>query len=318
MKRNEDDYSYRNGDSFQLDLNIEDEVMSQDSPKRASVTHEHDESGNLGQYFREIAAYQLLSKEEEYALGIKAMEGDQQAIDKLITANLRLVVSIARKYAGRGVSLADLIQEGNMGLMSSVIKFNPDKGRFTTYATWRIRDVIVRSVYNQGRTIRLPIHWFDQNKSYFSARAQLGVDCGEVKMQDIDVLLNKKSGWALKAFQRSQHTVSLSEPCGCDESLTVLSLIVDDKQISPEEFLVYIEHERVVSSLLAILSENELAVLCGRFGLDDCDIKSVKEMSVEMKFSLEWIRQLEISAKKKLRSQACKIGYTKENCSFSE
>lgn len=254
-------------------------------------------------YLREIGQIPLLTHEEEVAYAKRALEGDEWASQQLIEANLRLVVSIAKKHTNRGLKLLDLIQEGNIGLMKAVEKFEYTKGyKFSTYATWWIRQAITRAIADQGRTIRIPVHMIETiNKIKKEARIYLQ-ETGKDATQEV---LAERLGMEVekvKAIQEmNQDPISLETPVGSEEDSELGDFVEDQKMLNPYELTNRSLLREQLDSVLNTLSSREEKVLRYRYGLDDGSPKTLEEVGKIFKVTRERIRQIEVKALRKLR-----------------
>ncbi|WP_312107539.1 RNA polymerase sigma factor RpoD [Lachnoclostridium sp.] len=255
------------------------------------------------QYLKEIGSYPLLSVAEEIELAKKIEAGDNMAKQILAESNLRLVVSIAKRYVGRGLSFLDLIQEGNLGLIKAVDKFDYNKGyKFSTYATWWIRQAITRSIADQSRTIRIPVHMSEViNKTYRVSRnllQELGREPSEQELADAMNLPIEKVREILKV---SADPISLDTPIGEEDDSHLGDFIKDDTIMGPEDAASYAVLQDQISKLLDTLTEREQRVLILRFGLQDGRSRTLEEVGKEFNVTRERIRQIEAKALRKLR-----------------
>ncbi len=256
-------------------------------------------------YLHEIGKIPLLTAEEEVILAKRIEKGDQEAKDLLTTANLRLVVSIAKKYAKRGLDLLDLIQEGNIGLMRAVEKFEYRKGfKFSTYATWWIRQAITRAIADQARTIRIPVHMIETINKLSKVSNKLAAKLGRspepeeiAKEMDMDV---DKVHEIIKIAQRPS---SLDAPIGEDEDSKLADIIPDEYSISPTDLAGWAFLKEQVNKMLKNLTDREKKVLELRFGLKDGVSRTLEEVGHEFKVTRERIRQIEAKALKRLKSK---------------
>lgn len=254
-------------------------------------------------YLKEIGSFPLLSVEEELELAKRIEEGDEAAKQILAESNLRLVVSIAKRYVGRGLSFLDLIQEGNLGLIKAVDKFDYSKGfKFSTYATWWIRQAITRSIADQSRTIRIPVHMSEViNKTFRVSRnllQELGREPTEQELADaLDMPLDK----VREVLKISSDPISLDIPIGEEEDSHLGDFIKDDHILGPEESASYSILRDQISMLLDTLTEREQKVLILRFGLTDGRTRTLEEVGREFNVTRERIRQIEAKALRKLR-----------------
>jgi RNA polymerase primary sigma factor len=254
-------------------------------------------------YLREIGRIPLLSTEEEIRLAKRIERGDQLAKRRLAEANLRLVVSIAKKYIGRGLSLLDAIQEGNTGLMRAVEKFDYKKGyKFSTYATWWIRQAITRAIADQARTIRIPVHMIETINKLIRTQRQLVQDLGrEPSPEEIAHEMGIDVEKVEHIIKISQETVSLESPVGEESDSKLGDFIEDDKNLSPEENAIYQLLKGDVNRFLEVLAPREQKVLKMRFGLETGRTHTLEEVGKEFGVTRERIRQIEAKALQKLK-----------------
>ena len=296
------------------DLDLDDEDMDIDSIEEISRDELLDDellniSGDMGvdepikMYLREIGQIPLLNHNEELEYAKRAYEGDEFAAKQLVEANLRLVVSIAKKHTNRGLKLLDLIQEGNIGLMKAVEKFEYTKGyKFSTYATWWIRQAITRAIADQGRTIRIPVHMIETiNKIKKEARIYLqetGRDAtAEVLAKRLGMEVEK-----VKAIQEmNQDPISLETPVGSEEDSELGDFVEDNKMLNPYELTNRVLLREQLDEVLDTLNNREKQVLRYRYGLDDGAPKTLEEVGKIFKVTRERIRQIEVKALRKLR-----------------
>lgn len=254
-------------------------------------------------YLREIGRIPLLTTEEEVRLAKRSEAGDEVAKKKIIEANLRLVVSIAKKYIGRGLSLLDLIQEGNAGLLRAVEKFNFRKGyKFSTYATWWIRQAITRAIADQARTIRIPVHMVELINKMIRTQRQLVQDLGRPPLPEeiaaeMDIPLDKVE----HIIKISQETVSLEAPVGEEEDSKLGDFIEDKENMSPEEVAIYQILKGHIGEFIQSLAPREQKILKLRFGLEDGQTHTLEEVGKEFGVTRERIRQIEAKALQKLK-----------------
>lgn len=254
-------------------------------------------------YFKEIGKVPLLTAEEEKELAIRIENGDQEAKKKLCESNLRLVVSIARRYLNRGLSFLDLIQEGNLGLIKAVEKFDYTKGyKFSTYATWWIRQAITRSIADQARTIRIPVHMVETINKLIRISRQLLQEYGrEPTSEEIAEEMGITVEKVREIKKISQDPVSLETPIGEEEDSHLGDFIPDEDIPSPVEAAAYSMLQKQLREVLDTLSEREKKVLILRFGLDDGRPRTLEEVGKEFNVTRERIRQIEAKALRKLR-----------------
>ena len=280
---------------------VSDEELETD--KFFSMTSEMEVDEPIKMYLREIGQVPLLSYEEEFEISKKAAEGDEFAKQQLVEANLRLVVSIAKKHTNRGLKLLDLIQEGNMGLMKAVEKFEYQKGfKFSTYATWWIRQAITRAIADQGRTIRIPVHMIETiNKIKKESRIYLQETGKEPTPEVLAKRLDMEVEKIKAIMEMNQDPISLETPVGSEEDSELGDFVMDDKILSPYEQANRNLLKEQLSEVLKTLSEREEKVLRFRYGLDDECPRTLEEVGKIFKVTRERIRQIEVKALRKLR-----------------
>ncbi len=262
-------------------------------------------------YLKEIGQVRLLSAEEEIELARRVAEGDKAAKDKLTEANLRLVVSIAKKYSGRGLHILDLIQEGNTGLIRAVDKFDYTKGnKFSTYATWWIRQAITRAIADQARTIRVPVHMVEVINKATRCNRKLVQELGrEPTLEEIAAELNLPIEKIIEANRTAADTLSLDMPVGDEEDTTIGSFVEDDNTPGPADATSNTLLAEALAEILGTLTEREADVLRMRFGMYDGRTHTLEEVGQIFGVTRERIRQIENKAIRKLRhpSRAKKI-----------
>ena len=254
-------------------------------------------------YLKEIGRVPLLSAEEEAALARAAQAGDEDARRRLSEANLRLVVSVAKRYAGRGLPFLDLIQEGNLGLMKAAEKFEPDRGfKFSTYATWWIRQSITRAIADQARTIRIPVHMVETINKVKKVSSQLLHEYGhDPSAEEIAERLEMPVDKVREIMRVAQEPVSLETPIGEEEDSHLGDFIPDDDIPAPAEAAAFTLLKEQLMEVLDTLTEREEKVLRLRFGLDDGRARTLEEVGKEFNVTRERIRQIEAKALRKLR-----------------
>ena len=279
----EDDVDMEN-----LDLSIPDGVSLED-PVRM--------------YLKEIGKVPLLSAEEEIELAKRMELGDQDAKKRLAEANLRLVVSIAKRYVGRGMLFLDLIQEGNLGLIKAVEKFDYRKGyKFSTYATWWIRQAITRAIADQARTIRIPVHMVETINKLIRVSRQLLQELGrEPTPEEIAEEMNMPADRVREILKISQEPVSMETPIGEEEDSHLGDFIEDEQVPAPSDAAAFTLLKEQLVEVLGTLTEREQKVLRLRFGLDDSRARTLEEVGKEFNVTRERIRQIEAKALRKLR-----------------
>ncbi|MDD6387251.1 RNA polymerase sigma factor RpoD [Lactobacillus equicursoris] len=254
-------------------------------------------------YLKEIGRVNLLSSEEEVALAKRIEAGDEEAKQELAEANLRLVVSIAKRYVGRGMNFLDLIQEGNMGLMKAVDKFDYRLGyKFSTYATWWIRQAITRAIADQARTIRIPVHMVETINKLIRIQRQLLQDLGrDPEPEEIAAEMDITTKKVREILKISQEPVSLETPIGEEDDSHLGDFIEDKDAMSPEQHAANEMLKEQLSEVLRTLSAREADVLRLRFGLDDGKTRTLEEVGQHFDVTRERIRQIEAKALRKLR-----------------
>ena len=254
-------------------------------------------------YLREIGRVPLLNSEEEIELAVKITEGNQYAKQRLTEANLRLVVSIAKKYVGRGMYFLDLIQEGNVGLIKAVDKFDYTKGfKFSTYATWWIRQAITRAIADQARTIRIPVHMVETINRLKKVQSQLlhenGFEPGEELIAEkMDLPVER----VREIMRVAQEPVSMETPIGPEEDSRLMDFIRDEDALAPDEAALKTITNEDIDGVLKTLTPREEAVIRLRFGLKDGRCHTLEEVGTEFNVTRERIRQIEAKALRKLR-----------------
>jgi len=254
-------------------------------------------------YLKDIGKIPLLSADRETELACLMQQGDESAKNELVEANLRLVVSIAKRYVGKGMYFLDLIQEGNLGLMKAVEKFDYTKGyKFSTYATWWIRQAITRSIADQARTIRIPVHMVETIHKVSRASRQLLQDLGrEPTHKEIGQLIGLSPDKVREIIKIAQDPVSLETPIGEEDDSHLGDFIPDNETLTPSDAASYQLLREQLSSVLATLTPREELVLKLRFGLDDGRTRTLEEVGQEFNITRERIRQIEAKALRKLR-----------------
>jgi RNA polymerase primary sigma factor len=254
-------------------------------------------------YLKEIGQIKLLTMEEELELADRILAGDEMAKATLAEANLRLVVSIAKRYVGRGMLFLDLIQEGNIGLMKAVEKFDVSKGyKFSTYATWWIRQAITRAIADQARTIRVPVHMVETINKLARIQRQLTLELNrEPSEQELAKKMNMSVEKVRDIYKISQEPVSLETPIGEEDDSHLGDFIKDERNVSPEEYATNEMLKDEISEVLLTLTEREEKVIRLRFGLEDGKSRTLEEVGQMFGVTRERIRQIEAKALRKLR-----------------
>jgi RNA polymerase nonessential primary-like sigma factor len=283
--------------------------------RRAEADYEFDELLDVTQlYLNEIGREGLLSPDQERQLANLVREGDFEARQKMIEHNLRLVVNIAKHYVNRGLSLLDLIEEGNLGLMHALDKFEPERGfRFSTYATWWIRQNIERAIMNQSRTIRLPVHIIKELNVYLRAQRHLemhGVpDAGP---DEIAALTGRPLEEVRRVMSLNERVASLDAPLEIDPTLSIGEAIADEHSEQPEDMLQMAEVERYVREWLKELQDRHRWVIERRFGLNNQNIATLEELADHLGVTRERVRQIQLEALQTLRRILRNRGLSKD------
>ncbi len=268
-------------------------------------------------YLNEIGFSPLLSAEEEVFFARKALKGEEAARKRMIESNLRLVVKIARRYVNRGLALLDLIEEGNLGLIRAVEKFDPERGfRFSTYATWWIRQTIERAIMNQTRTIRLPIHVVKELNVYLRAARELSQKLDhEPSAEEIANLLEKPVGDVERMLGLNERVNSIDAHIGNNGDKTLCDTIPDQQVSDPVSLLQNSDLSDSIDGWLTELTEKQREVLCRRFGLRGHEISTLEEVGREIGLTRERVRQIQVEALKRLRDIMMQQGLDSE-CLF--
>ena len=286
---------------------LEDEELEADEDTLNSNQYFDDVSDDsVRLYLREIGKIPLLNAEEELALAQKVVAGDKKAKDKMAEANMRLVVSIAKRYSGRGLDFLDLIQEGNTGLLRAVEKFDPDKGfKFSTYATWWIRQAITRAIADQARTIRIPVHMVETINKLLRTQRRMTQELNrEPTIEELAKELEmepEKVEYVIKIKQDIQSLDAGVGRDGEDEDSVLQDFIEDEDSATPEESATNQLLKEQVQSVLSTLSDREQKIVRMRFGLDNGKSHTLEEVGQEFAVTRERIRQIEAKALAKLR-----------------
>lgn len=324
---NRDSNAFERDDAFinaDMELDDSDLVMADDElPKvlsrAASSERFVDEKFNKTLdatqiYLNEIGFSPLLSAEEEVYFARKALKGEEAARKRMIESNLRLVVKISRRYVNRGLALLDLIEEGNLGLIRAVEKFDPERGfRFSTYATWWIRQTIERAIMNQTRTIRLPIHVVKELNIYLRAARELAQKLDhEPTSEDIARLLDKPVSDVERMLGLNERVTSVDTPVGSSSDRTIVDTIADIHVSDPAALLQDSDLTASLDNWLEELTEKQREVLARRFGLRGHEVSTLEEVGHEIGLTRERVRQIQVEALKRLRDIMEKQGLNSE------
>ena len=290
--------------SLDMDMDLDmAELTEEDLIDPVDLAAEYNLDDPVRMYLKEIGQVKLLSAEEEVELAQRVSEGDQEAKNKLTEANLRLVVSIAKKYSGRGLHILDLIQEGNTGLIRAVDKFDWTKGnKFSTYATWWIRQAITRAIADQARTIRVPVHMVEVINKATRCNRKLVQELGrEPTVEEIAAELNLPVEKIIEANRTAADTLSLDTPVGDEEDTSIGSFVEDERTPGPADATSNAMLAEALKEILDTLTEREADVLRMRFGMYDGRTHTLEEVGQIFGVTRERIRQIENKAIRKLR-----------------
>ena len=302
-----------------IDISIDDDLLSIDDDVEDFEKELEDEDIDLSaidilegvgtedpvrMYLKEIGTVALLSGEEELELAKRKQDGDEYAKQKLIEANLRLVVSIAKRYTGRGMSFLDLVQEGNLGLIKGVEKFDYTKGfKLSTYATWWIRQSVTRALADQARTIRVPVHMVETINKMSKMQRKLTLELGyEPTVAELAEALEMTEEKVMEIMQIAREPASLETPIGEEDDSNLGDFVADANVVSPEGNVESVMLREHIDTLLSELKERERQVILLRFGLEDGHPRTLEEVGKEFKVTRERIRQIEAKALRKLRN----------------
>ncbi|MEI7612566.1 MAG: RNA polymerase sigma factor RpoS [Betaproteobacteria bacterium] len=304
----------------------EDETLEEGASDEAFLSEPEEEVVSLSpevellndvtqHYLNEIGAKPLFSPQEEYDWACRAQRGEFDARQKMIEHNLRLVVNIAKHYLNRGIPLLDLIEEGNLGLIHAIEKFDPERGfRFSTYATWWIRQSIERAIMNQSRTIRLPVHVVKEINMILRAVRHLEAANGrDIHLEQIAHLIDRPVADVRRAMALNEHIASLDAPLEIDPNHTIADAIPDDNALDPESLLQSREVGNLVSQWVEQLPEKQRRVLERRYGLGGADICTLEEIAADLELTRERVRQIQIEALDQLRRVIKRGGVMRDN-----
>ncbi|OGI62312.1 MAG: RNA polymerase sigma factor RpoS [Candidatus Muproteobacteria bacterium RBG_16_60_9] len=283
---------------------------SEDSGTKSSETYVQADATRL--YLKEIGFSPLLTAEEEVFFARKAQRGDAAARRRMIESNLRLVVKIARRYMNRGLALLDLIEEGNLGLIRAVEKFDPERGfRFSTYATWWIRQTIERGIMNQTRTIRLPVHVLKEINIYQRAARHLSQKLDhEPTPEEVAQLLDKPIEDVKSMLGLNERLASVDAPLDDDPDRSLLDAIADERTLDPEKAQQREDLQGLIESWLNELNDKQREVVERRFGLNNREISTLEEVGADIGVTRERVRQIQVEALKRLRVILERAGFS--------
>ena len=293
----DDNFDGVSDDELKKEDDVEMDKIDLSLPKGISI------DDPVRMYLKEIGKIPLLKPHEEIEYAKRMMEGDEVAKQRLVEANLRLVVSIAKRYVGRGMLFLDLIQEGNLGLIKAVEKFDYERGfKFSTYATWWIRQAITRAIADQARTIRIPVHMVETINKLIRVSRQLLQELGrDPKPEEIAKEMDMSEEKVREIMKIAQDPVSLETPIGEEEDSHLGDFIPDEDALAPAEAAAYSLLKDQIEEVLGSLNEREQKVLKLRFGLEDGRARTLEEVGKEFDVTRERIRQIEAKALRKLR-----------------
>jgi len=301
-------------DSIETDIDTENSksATATNKPKPTKRAGRPAEADATRLYLSEIGASPLLSAEEEVHYARMVQRGEEAGRTRMIESNLRLVVKIARRYMNRGLALLDLIEEGNLGLIRAVEKFDPERGfRFSTYATWWIRQTIERAIMNQTRTIRLPIHVVKEMNVYLRAARKLTQELAhEPSPEDVARMLDKPIDNVKKMMGLNERVTSIDTPLGRDSDATVVDSIRDEGQNDPAGLLQNNDVQSRIDGWLDQLNDKQREVVERRFGLHGYEISTLEEVGNEIGVTRERVRQIQIEALRRLREVLERDGYS--------
>lgn len=303
-------------DSEEKEADLPPELEAFADPEAAPVVQPENEflSDVTQIYLNEIGLNPLLTAEEEAALARRVRKGDFDARQIMIERNLRLVVNIAKHYLNRGIPLLDLVEEGNLGLMHALEKFDPERGfRFSTYATWWIRQNIERAIMNQSRTIRLPVHVVKELNQVLRAQRQVDASSGNSsRLEEVARKLDRPLDEVRAILALSEHTASLDAPLDIDPNLSIGESLADEQAISPEVNIHTAEVEHLIREWIGQLSEKQRLVIQHRYGLDDVEVLTLEDLAAQLGLTRERVRQIQLEALAQLRRILKRRGVSRE------
>ena len=303
-------------DNIEVNENIKDDGLLEENEKTKTETwlNQEEVSKTLDAtqlYLSEIGYSPLLTAEEEVHFARRALKGCEASRKRMIVSNLRLVVKIARRYNNRGLALLDLIEEGNLGLIRAVEKFDPERGfRFSTYATWWIRQTIERAIMNQTRTIRLPIHVVKELNVYLRAARELD---HEPTAEDIALHLDKPIDEVSKMLRLNERISSVDTPIGGENDKALLDILADDNESSPEDELQDSNIKQNIVSWLQELNAKQREVLARRFGLMGYEPSTLEDVGAEIGLTRERVRQIQVEGLRRLKDMLSSQGLDLES-----
>ncbi|PRO72271.1 RNA polymerase sigma factor RpoS [Alteromonas alba] len=307
-------------DNIEVNENIKDDELLEENEKTKAETWSNQEevSKTLDAtqlYLSEIGYSPLLTAEEEVHFARRALKGCEASRKRMIVSNLRLVVKIARRYNNRGLALLDLIEEGNLGLIRAVEKFDPERGfRFSTYATWWIRQTIERAIMNQTRTIRLPIHVVKELNVYLRAARELAQELDhEPTAEDIALHLDKPIDEVSKMLRLNERISSVDTPIGGENDKALLDILADDNESSPEDELQDSNIKQNIVSWLQELNAKQREVLARRFGLMGYEPSTLEDVGAEIGLTRERVRQIQVEGLRRLKDMLSSQGLDLES-----
>jgi RNA polymerase nonessential primary-like sigma factor len=332
LKKDDDEADALETGADDPDIEQEDLDLSDDEPEAPATEEDAGKSdftaGTIPQgdldatriYLNEIGFSPLLTAEEEVYYARKALKGDEEARKRMIESNLRLVVKIARRYMNRGLALLDLIEEGNLGLIRAVEKFDPEKGfRFSTYATWWIRQTVERALMNQTRTVRLPIHVVKEINIYLRAARKLSQSLDrEPNPEDVAELLDIPIEDVKHMLGLNERITSVDTPTGRDSDKSLLDTIPDEQNTDPSLLLQNSDVQRHIDTWLSQLSDKQCAVVERRFGLHGREVATLEEIGIELGVTRERVRQIQIEAIRRLRQILEREGFSLDSLYMEE
>ncbi|ASG65935.1 RNA polymerase sigma factor RpoS [Idiomarina piscisalsi] len=306
----EEEALLENADEAQQSATSSDEELEEALSSSSSQYQKKMDATQL--YLGEIGFSPLLTAEEEVFYSRRALKGDKAARRRMIESNLRLVVKIARRYSNRGLALLDLVEEGNLGLIRAVEKFDPERGfRFSTYATWWIRQTIERAIMNQTRTIRLPIHVVKELNIYLRAARELAHKLDhEPTAEDIAKSLDKPVGDITKMLRLNERIASVDTPVGGENDKALLDILADEDDHGPEGVLQDENLKTNITDWLESLNDKQKEVLARRFGLLGYEASTLEDVGREIGLTRERVRQIQVEALRKLRDSLKQQGLT--------